>query len=80
MPYSKFTLSRAVEDFELTVKEEPNLFASISPVIPTTFLQEILLENLPWAVAVGSEKARSAGIINPVLFAHIPLVRSAKKQ
>jgi hypothetical protein len=67
MPYSKFTLSRAVEDFELTVREEPNLFATISPVIPTTLLQEILLENVPWAVAVGSEKARSEGIINPVL-------------
>jgi hypothetical protein len=67
MPYSKFTLSRAVEDFELTVREEPNLFAAISPVVPTPLLREILAENVPWAVAVGSEKARSEGIINPVL-------------
>ena len=67
MPYSKFTLSRAVEDFELTIREEPNLFAAILPVIPTPLLREILVENVPWAVAVGSEKARSEGIINPVL-------------
>lgn len=67
MPYSKFTLSRAVEDFDLTVREDPNLFAAIPPVIPTPLLQEILVENIPWAVAVGSEKARSEGIINPVL-------------
>jgi hypothetical protein len=67
MPYSKFTLSRAVEDFELTVREESNLFAGIQPVDPTPLLSEILSENLPWAVAVGSEKARSEGIINPVL-------------
>ncbi len=67
MPYSKFTLSRAVEDFELTVYEESNLFSAIQPVIPTPLLQEILIENVPWAVAVGSEKARSEGIINPVL-------------
>ncbi len=67
MPYSKFTLSRAVEDFDLTVREEPNLFAAILPVVPTPLLQEILVENVPWAVAVGSEKARSEGIINPVL-------------
>jgi hypothetical protein len=67
MPYSKFTLSRAVEDFELTIREEPNLFAAISPVVPTPLLREILVENVPWAVAVGSEKARSEGIINPVL-------------
>ena len=67
MPYSKFTLSRAVEDFDLTIREEPNLFAAIPPVIPTPLLREILVENVPWAVAVGSEKARSEGIINPVL-------------
>jgi hypothetical protein len=67
MPYSKFTLSRAVEDFDLTVREESNLFAAIEPVIPTPLLREILVENVPWAVAVGSEKARSEGIINPVL-------------
>jgi hypothetical protein len=67
MPYSKFTLSRAVEDFNLTIQEEPNLFAAIPPVVPTPLLQEILVENVPWAVAVGSEKARSEGIINPVL-------------
>ncbi len=67
MPYSKFTLSRVVEDFELIVREESNLFAAIDPVNPTSLLQQILLENVPWAVAVGSEKARSEGIINPVL-------------
>ena len=67
MPYSKFTLSRAVEDFDLTIREEPNLFAAILPVIPTPLLREILVESVPWAVAVGSEKARSEGIINPVL-------------
>ena len=55
MPYSKFTLSRAVEDFDLTIREEPNLFAAILPVIPTPLLREILVENVPWAVAVGSE-------------------------
>lgn len=39
MPYSKFTLSRAVEDFELTVREESNLFAEIEPVVPTACYQ-----------------------------------------
>ena len=67
MPYSKFTLSRAVEDFDLTVREDPNLFAAIPPVVPTSLLREILIENVPWAVAVGSEKARSEGIVTPIL-------------
>lgn len=63
MPYSKFTLSQAVEDFGLIVKEESNLFAAIAPVLSTPLLREILVENVPWAVAVGSGKARSEGII-----------------
>jgi hypothetical protein len=49
MPYSKFTLSRAVEDFELTVQEESNLFALVQPVAPTALRQELLTENVPWA-------------------------------
>ncbi len=67
MPCSKFTLSRAVEDFELILEERSNLFSTMSPVAPTSLLRETLAENVPWAVAVGSEKARSEGIINPVL-------------
>jgi hypothetical protein len=67
MPYSKFTLSRAVADFNLTVKEGPNIFHGILPIAPSAFLQELLIDSVPWAVAVGSEKARSEGIINPVL-------------
>jgi hypothetical protein len=67
MPYSKFTLSRAVADFNLTVQEGPGIFQGISPIAPSAFLQELLIDSIPWAVAVGSEKARSEGIINPVL-------------
>lgn len=67
MPYSKFTLSRAVEDFELTLIEGDRFFPKIEPVQPTPLLQDILKETIPWAIAVSSEKARSEGIINPVL-------------
>lgn len=67
MPYSKFTLSKAVEDFHLTVIEGSRFLPEIPPISPTALLQEILKETIPWAIAVGSEKARSEGIINPVL-------------
>lgn len=67
MPYSKFTLSKAVEDFHLTVIEGSRFLPEISPISPTALLKDILKETLPWAIAVGSEKARSEGIINPVL-------------
>ncbi len=67
MPYSKFTLSKAVDDFHLTIVEGGRFLPETAPITPTPLLQEILKETLPWAIAVGSEKARSEGIINPVL-------------
>ncbi|MCC3410224.1 MAG: hypothetical protein JGK24_02740 [Microcoleus sp. PH2017_29_MFU_D_A] len=67
MPYSKFTLSKAVEDFNLTIVEGARFFPEIAPVTPSLLLQDTLKETIPWAIAVSSEKARSEGIINPVL-------------
>ncbi|MGB3692034.1 MAG: hypothetical protein WA865_18235 [Spirulinaceae cyanobacterium] len=67
MPDRKFTLSKAVEDFQLTLIEGDRFVENISPVNPSTLLQDTLKETLPWAIAVSTEKARSEGIINPVL-------------
>ncbi|MEM9219044.1 MAG: hypothetical protein AAGD25_32515 [Cyanobacteria bacterium P01_F01_bin.150] len=67
MPYSKFSLSKAVEDFDLTIVEGQRFLPAIKPVAPTSLLRDTLQDTLPWAIAVGSEKARSEGIINPVL-------------
>lgn len=67
MPYSKFTLSKAIDDFNLTIVEGERFLPEITPITPTPLLQEILKETIPWAIAVSSEKARSEGIINPVL-------------
>lgn len=65
MPYSKFTLSKAVEDFHLTVISGSRFLPKISPISPTALLKDILKETLPWAIAVGSEKARSARHYQP---------------
>jgi hypothetical protein len=67
MPYSKFTLSKVVDDFQLTIREGDRFFQNVPTVKPSSLLEEILKETLPWAIAVSSEKARSEGIINPVL-------------
>ncbi|MEM9543705.1 MAG: hypothetical protein AAGA60_29975 [Cyanobacteria bacterium P01_E01_bin.42] len=67
MPYSKFTLAKAVENFQLDLVEGDRFFPEIAPVNPSALLEETLRETIPWAIAVGSEKARSEGIINPVL-------------
>lgn len=67
MPYSRFTLSKVVEDFQLTIVESDRFVPEVSPINPTALLKDILKETVPWAIAVGSKKARSEGIINPVL-------------
>ncbi|QLE45946.1 hypothetical protein FD723_37580 (plasmid) [Nostoc sp. C052] len=40
MPYSKFTLSKAVEDFHLTIVEGDRFLPDIPSVTPTALLQE----------------------------------------
>ncbi|MEQ9235788.1 hypothetical protein [Coleofasciculus sp. E2-BRE-01] len=67
MPYSKFTLSKVVEEFQLTIIEGERFLPDVPPVQPSPLLQDTLNETIPWAIAVSSEKARSEGIINPVL-------------
>jgi hypothetical protein len=67
MAYSKFTLSRATQELQIRIIEGQRFFLNIPPVKPTPLLLQTLDENVPWAIAVGSEKARSEGIVNPVL-------------
>ncbi len=67
MPYSQFTLTQVKQDFQLTTVEGVRFFpASTPPIAPSSKLQAIL-EDLPWAIAVDTEKARSEAVINPVL-------------
>lgn len=67
MPYENFTLSKVVNEFQLTIVEGDRFLPEVSPVNPSSLLKDTLKETLPWAIAVSSEKARSEGIINPVL-------------
>ncbi len=67
MTYSQFTIDKAKRDLKLTIVEGVRFFPDrIAPITLSSRL-EIILENLPWAVAVGTEKARSEVIINPIL-------------
>jgi hypothetical protein len=68
MPYSQFTTIRKVKEaFDLTVYEGDRFFPALPPVTPSALLTEILSETLPIVSTSGSEKARSEGIIYPVL-------------
>jgi hypothetical protein len=66
MPYSELTLDRAKRSFGLTLIEGTRFFPAIEPIAPSPRLASEL-QDLPWAIAVGSEKARSESIIYPVL-------------
>jgi hypothetical protein len=67
MAYNKFTLRKAVEDFSLEIVERGTFIPQLEPTVPSALLQETLDYGLPWAIAVGSEKARSEAIITPIL-------------
>ncbi len=63
MAYSDFTLKKVVQEFQLTLYENENLFADCVCVEPSAFLIETLNENVPLALSISTEKARSELII-----------------
>jgi len=66
MLYSHFkTLSSAIAAFELEFHETA-FFPELKPIVPSETLRLVLEDSLP-TVAVSSEKARSEGLIYPVL-------------
>ena len=67
MPYSKFTLEELKQKFNITLTGSKGKFNNLPEVAPSQILQEILEDNVPLAVAIGSEKARSEFIVAPIL-------------
>jgi len=67
MSYSEFTISQIEGEFNLIIQERVEIFKSIKPVTPSDLLKEILAENIPLALEIDTEKARSELIIAPIL-------------
>ncbi|NJN29576.1 MAG: hypothetical protein HC824_03295 [Synechococcales cyanobacterium RM1_1_8] len=67
MSYSEFTLRKIKKDFQLTIVEGGRFLPKTEPVAASPMLQQYLESYLPWAIAVGSEKAKSETIVAPVL-------------
>ena len=67
MAYSSFTLSQVSRTFHLETVWQPALFADIKPVAPSEHLTAALERKLPFAVAMGTEKAKSELIVADVL-------------
>jgi hypothetical protein len=68
MAYSDFTtLTKVREAFGLTIEESINLFTETPELLPSSYLQTTLNENVFLATAINTEKARAELIIAPVL-------------
>ena len=69
MPYSQFTFEEVLTKFDLTLIESLGQFNNLPEVAPSQLLEETLEDNIPLAVAIATEKARSELIISPILVA-----------
>ena len=69
MSYSKFTLEEVLTKFDLTLVENLGKFNNLPEVTPSQLLKETLEDNIPLAVAIATEKARSELIVSPILVA-----------
>jgi len=67
MPYSQFSVEQIKTNFGINLTRTVDLFADIPEIEPSSFLQETLQFNLPLALEINSEKARSELIVTPIL-------------
>ncbi len=67
MSYSHFKLETVKSRFNLNFIRDKSLFAGTEPVEPTHLLKQTLEENVPLALAIHTEKARSELIVAPIL-------------
>ena len=59
MSYSDFSINDIKARFGLRLEESRDLYAAVAPVEIGPLLRETLAENVPLALAISTEKARS---------------------
>jgi len=67
MSYGDFDLKKVRDTFQLQIVEDVDLFSAWPDVEISPFLTQILKQNVPLALAMGTEKARSELIIVNIL-------------
>jgi hypothetical protein len=67
MAYSDFSLTKFRKNFNITIDEEADLFATVEPIEISEKLTNTLEETTELALAINTEKARSEMIITPIL-------------
>ncbi|NJK66731.1 MAG: hypothetical protein HC789_15195 [Microcoleus sp. CSU_2_2] len=64
MAYSDFTLRKVKQSFGLTAVEGGRFLPEVEPIAPSSILAGLLEDAIPWAIAVGTEKAKPSRINN----------------
>lgn len=77
MAYGDFTLYDLTQRWHIATDEETSLFTHVDSIEISQHLAETLRENLPLALAIHSEKARSEMLIAPILIEFRKLTRHA---
>ncbi|MFK5968590.1 MAG: hypothetical protein QM487_00475 [Candidatus Marithrix sp.] len=67
MAYSDFTLKKVKSELNIKIIEDEELFLNINSLKISSFLETILKRNVPLALAINTEKARSELIIANIL-------------
>lgn len=67
MAYDVFSLDAVKQQFGLRTDERGDYFAAVTPRPVSDFLRQTLSLNLPLALALSNEKARSELLIMPIL-------------
>ncbi len=67
MAYSSFRLDELISQFDLILEDRTDLFDDVAEISPSDRCSLDLAENVPLAIAMNTEKARSELIILPVL-------------
>ena len=67
MAYSDFSLEDIKTKFQIAISEDVNLFGDTKPFDISEGLLNTLEDNIPLALAIDTEKARSEFIIAPIL-------------
>lgn len=67
MSYSDFNIKKVQDDFDMEIVKELGFFSKIDDAQMSDYFSETLKENLPLAVAINTEKAKSELIISDVL-------------
>jgi hypothetical protein len=67
MPYSSFTLKEVKKNFGVTLVNS-HFSEAATPVVPSSWLNDLFQESVELATMLSTEKARSEFIIAPLLF------------